>query len=79
MKITTYEIQNVDIKETQHDDGSITIHSHSWDTGRSMERDYLASQSLQGMYEHLAEHNIDIAGKKLFHVMAETAEVILED
>ena len=79
MKIITYEIQNVDIKETQHDDGTITIYSHSWDTGRSMERDYLASQGLHSIYEHLAEHNIDIAGAKLFHAMAESAEVIFED
>ena len=79
MKIITYEIQGVDIRETQHDDGTITIYSHSWDTGKSMERDYPTSQSLQGMYEHLAEHDINIVGPKLFHALAETAEIILED
>ena len=79
MKITTYEVKNIEVTETQEDDGTVSIRTHNWDTGRSMERDYLASQSLHGIYEHLAEHNIDIAGAKLFHAMAESAEVILED
>lgn len=79
MEITTYEIENIDIRETQEDDGTITIRTHNWDTGRSIERNYLSSQTLDGIFEQLAEHNIDISATQLFDYMAKTAEVISED
>jgi len=78
MEITTYEIENIDIRETQEDDGTITIHTHNWDTGRSIERNYLISQRFDGIFEQLAEHNIDISATQLFDYMVKTVEVISE-
>ena len=79
MKITTYEVKNIDITETQEDDGTVSIRTHNWDTGRSIERNYLHSQSYHGIFEQLAEHDMDISASQLFDYIAESAEVILED
>ena len=79
MKITTYEVKNIEITETQEDDGTVSIRTHNWDTGRSIERNYLRSQSYDGIFEQLAEHDMDISASQLFDYIAASAEVILED
>ena len=79
MKITTYEVKNIEITETQEDDGTVSIRTHNWDTGRSIERNYLRSQSYDGIFEQLADHDMDISASQLFDYIAESAEVILED
>ena len=79
MKITTYEVKNIEITETQEDDGTVSIRTHNWDTGRSIERNYLRSQSYHGIFEQLAEHDMDISALQLFDYIAESEKVILED
>ena len=79
MKITTYEVKNIDITETQEDDGTVSIRTHNWDTGRSIERNYLSSQSYHGIFEQLAEHDMDISASQLFDYIAESAEAILKE
>ena len=79
MKITTYEVKNIEITETQEDDGTVSIRTHNWDTGRSIERNYLHSQFYEGILEQMTEHNIFIFYALLRDAMDATAEVILED
>ncbi len=79
MKITTYEVKNIEITETQEDDGTVSIRTHNWDTGRSIERNYLRSQFYEGILEQMTEHNIFIFYALLRDAMDATAEVILED
>ena len=79
MKITTYEVKNIEITETQEDDGTVSIRTHNWDTGRSIERNYLRSQSYDGIFEQLAEHGVNISASQLFDYIAESAEDILKE